>query len=217
MPFSKVFDQVLTVWASLAAAVFVLVTGILAWASVRNRQGRREALLFRRSENKPLELGYVVLLAAITGILVAGSFVTNSWLDDGRGLAGSPSAQPARIDVTAFRWCWEFRYEATPVTVTGECRKGNFPTLVVPAGKPVEFSITSRDVVHAFWLPRFAAKRDAYPGHVNTLRMVFPREGRWRGRCSEFCGTYHWTMDFYVRAVPPAEYQQFLESGGELP
>src|SRR5947209_16066305 len=100
------------------------------------------------------------------------------------------------------------------VRVTGECSTGDFPTVVVPAGQPVEFDLTSQDVVHAFWLPDFAAKRDAYPDHINTLRMVFPQQGRWRGRCSEYCGTHHVTMDFYVQVVSPAQYQQFLHSGG---
>jgi cytochrome c oxidase subunit 2 len=78
----------------------------------------------------------------------------------------------------------------------------------------VEFHITSHDVIHSFWLPDFAIKRDAFPDHVNTLRMVFPHEGRWRGRCSEYCGTHHVTMDFFVRVVSPAQYQQLLHSGG---
>jgi cytochrome c oxidase subunit 2 len=64
------------------------------------------------------------------------------------------------------------------------------------------------------WLPDFAAKRDVYPDHVNHLRLTFDHAGRWRGRCSEYCGTHHVTMDFFVRAVSPQDYQQFLNSGG---
>jgi len=45
--------------------------------------------------------------------------------------------------------------------------------------------------------------------------MAFP-EGRWLGRCSEFCGTHHVDMDFYVRAVSPGEYQQWLQGGGTV-
>lgn len=214
MPFRTVFDQVLTLWAAIAAGVFVLVTGILVVAIVRNRAKRRDKLPFRTSENNLLELGYAVALGGVVAFLVFVSFQANSRLNGGEGLAESETTPAARINVTAFRWCWDFAYQGTPVTVTGECTTGTFPTVVVPAGRPVEFDITSDDVVHAFWLPDFAAKRDAFPQHVNTLRMVFPQEGRWRGRCSEFCGTHHVTMDFYVRAVSPAEYQQFLQSGG---
>ncbi|RCW46090.1 cytochrome c oxidase subunit 2 [Halopolyspora algeriensis] len=214
MPFSTVFDQLFTVWAAIAGGVFVLVTGIVLVAVLINRAKRRRKLPFRASENKPVELGYVVVLAGIVAALFYGSYQANSALNHGKGLAAETTTPAARIDVTAYRWCWDFAYQSAPVTVTGTCTTNDFPTVVVPAGQPVEFNLTSRDVVHAFWLPDFAAKRDAYPDHVNTLRMVFPEEGRWRGRCSEYCGTHHVTMDFYVRAVSPAEYQQYLDSGG---
>lgn len=213
MPFHDVFDSVLVCWASIAAGVFVLVGAVLLTAIVLNRAGRRNVLLFRATKNTRLEIGYAVLLAAVSGALVFGGFAANAKLDDGAGTTRADG--PAeRINVTAYRWCWDFAYQSAPVRVTAECRGQNFPTIVVPAGRPVEFALTSRDVVHAFWLPDFAAKRDAYPDHENTLRMVFPREGQWKGRCSEYCGTHHVTMDFYVRVVSPDEYQRYLHSGG---
>lgn len=214
MPFRPVFDQVFGIWTVIAGVVFALVTGILLVAIVLNRAKRREKLPFGASKNTPVELGYVVVLGLVVAGLVTGSFLTIAQLDSGRGITAEAATPATRIDVTAFQWCWKFSYEEAPVTVTGECTEREFPTLVVPAGQVVEFDITSRDVVHAFWLPGFAAKRDAFPDHVNTLRMVFPEEGTWRGRCSEFCGTHHVTMDFHLRVVSPAEYQRFLDSGG---
>lgn len=215
MPFRNVFDQALTWWAAIAAGVFFLVCVILLGAIAINRATRREKLPFSASKNTPLELGYVVALALIVGGLVFGSFWWNSRLHNGVGLARAEATSPAaRINVTGYRWCWQFAYQSAPVTVTGQCTTGDFPTVVVPAGQPVEFDLTSGDVVHAFWLPDFAIKRDAYPDHVNTLRVMFPQQGRWRGRCSEYCGTHHMTMDFYVQVVSPEQYQQFLHSGG---
>lgn len=215
MPFRPVFDDLFSTWAMIAGVVFALVAVILVVAIVRNLVRRGQTLPFRTSKNTPLELGYVAVLAGIATFLVIGSFQANSRLNNGVGLAEEQTSPPTTtIDVTAYRWCWEFDYREAPITVKGECTTREFPTVVVPAGQPVEFTLTSRDVVHAFWLPDFAAKRDAYPDHVNTLRMTFPEEGRWRGRCSEFCGTHHVTMDFSVRAVSPAEYEQYLSSGG---
>lgn len=215
MKFREVFDQVMAIWASTAGAVFLLVTGVMLVAVVRNRAHRRHGLAFHADKNKKLELGYVAVLAAIVGALVTGSFVANGRLDGGEGPVTTAAAAPgARIDVTAYRWCWDIAYRGTRVGVTGECRAGRYPTLVVPAGQPVEFDLRSKDVIHAFWLPDFAVKRDIFPDHVNRLRMTFPHEGRWRGRCSEYCGTHHWTMDFYVQAVSPEKYGQYLAGGG---
>jgi cytochrome c oxidase subunit 2 len=210
----------LSIWAAIAGGVFLVVTGLLLWAIVRNRARKREHLPFAADENNKLELGYAVGLGAVVAGLVTGSFIGISRLDQGEGLTPAEAAGTGtpvtQIDVTAFQWCWDFAYRGAPVHVTGTCTAGDYPTVVVPANRPVEFDITSRDVVHAFWLPDWAAKRDAYPDHVNTLRMVFPQEGRWRGRCSEYCGTHHVTMDFYVRAVSPAQYQQYLANGGAV-
>lgn len=215
MPFRNVFDQALTWWSAIAAAVFFIVCVVMLGAIALNRAKRREKLPFEASKDTPVELAYVVMLGLIVGGLVFGSFVWNSRLHNGVGLAKAEASTPAaQINVTAYRWCWDFAYQSAPVHVTGQCTTGDFPTVVVPAGQPVEFNLTSDDVIHAFWLPDFAVKRDAMPDHVNTLRLLFPQQGTWRGRCSEFCGTHHLTMDFFVRVVSPAQYQQFLASGG---
>lgn len=213
MRFNEVFHEILHTWSWIAGVVFALVVVVLGWAVVFNRAGRRRRPLFRVSQNVRLELGYAAVLAAVAAVLVIVGFGANARVHDGEG--NTAEAVPAeRIDVTAYRWCWDFRYTSAPIQVTGECRSGEMPTVVVPAGRPVEFALTSHDVIHSFWLPDFAVKRDANPGQVNELRMTFPEEGRWKGRCSEYCGTHHVTMDFWVEVVSPEEYQDYLASGG---
>ncbi len=214
MPFRSVFAPLMTIWAAIAAVVFVIVTGLLLFAIVRNRARRRQHLPFAASSHPVVEIAYAVFLGAVAAALATASLLTISRLHEGVGLAADTTTPAARVDVTAFQWCWDFSYPGTAVDRTGDCTAGVYPTVVVPAGQPVEFAITSRDVVHSFWLPDFDAKMDAYPSHENTLRMIFPEQGRFRGRCSEFCGVHHATMDFWVQVVSPAQYQQFLASGG---
>jgi cytochrome c oxidase subunit 2 len=213
--FREVFERIFTLQLAIAVGVFVLITGVVLVAIVRNRARRRTALPFATTENNALEVGVAVLLGGAAAFLVWLSVQGNEQLTGGAGAPADLAAPPAaRIDVTGYRWCWDFAYTDTPIRVTGTCdNPGNRPVIVVPAGQPVAFSITSQDVVHSFWVPEFGVKRDAYPDHVNMLTMSFP-EGRWLGRCSEFCGTHHVDMDFYVRAVSPGEYQQWLQSGG---
>ena len=76
--------------------------------------------------------------------------------------------------------------------------------LHLPAGIPVDIVVTSRDVIHAFWIPRLAGKIDAVPGHVNLLRIQADEPGRYEGLCYEFCGLGHARMRFVV-IVHPAE------------
>jgi cytochrome c oxidase subunit 2 len=154
----------------------------------------------------------VVLLAGVAGFLVYFTASANGRETRSQAPATLPSAPPpVPVAVNAFQWCWEFRYADAPVTVTGACEQGRYPTVVVPAGRPVQFRLASRDVVHSFWIPALNAKMDAFPDHVNNLTMTFDQPGEWLGRCAEYCGTYHTTMDFHIRAVPPEEYQRWLQ------
>jgi cytochrome c oxidase subunit 2 len=217
VPFRPEFDKILLIWSAGAAAVFVMVTGLLLFAIARNRASRRTELPFRASKNNPLEGAYAVALVGAIAALAVGSWVANSHLSNGEGTPASRVLAPvADIAVTAQRWCWSFGYSSAGVHVDSECIRDRVPTVVVPVGRTVDFALRSVDVVHAFWLPDFAAKRDVYPDHVNHLRITFPHAGVWAGRCSEFCGPFHHTMRFLVRALPPEQYQSFLDSGGTL-
>lgn len=85
--------------------------------------------------------------------------------------------------------------------------------LVIPTGKKVRFLITSDDVIHAWWVPDFAIKRDAIPGFINEVWTEVPegKEGVYRGRCAELCGKDHAFMPIVVEAKSPAEFDAWLK------
>ena len=85
-------------------------------------------------------------------------------------------------------------------------RLQNRDVLHLPAGIPVDSSVTSLDVIHAFWVPRLAGKIDAVPGHANLLRIQADVPGRYQGLCNEFCGIGHSGMRFDVIVHPAAEF-----------
>ncbi|OLL28099.1 cytochrome c oxidase subunit II [Burkholderia sp. SRS-W-2-2016] len=106
---------------------------------------------------------------------------------------------PARVEAIAQQWHWTFRYPD----------QGNVETdnvLHLPAGTPVDIAVTSRDVVHAFWIPRFAGKIDAVPGHHNLLRIQADQPGQYFGQCNEFCGIGHAQMRFTVIVDRPEDF-----------
>lgn len=212
MSFRSVFDHVVTVEAAIAGGVFVLVLlGLLI--AIRRRRARSGALAYPRAERNGFELAYAVLLAAIAGFLVWFTVSANAQ-DTATAHPTSNQTNAATVQVTAMQWCWRFHYLDQPVTVTESCSEQRYPTLVVPVGRPVRIELTSQDVVHGFWVPDLAVKVDAFPDHTNTFTLNFDHPGQWLGRCSEFCGTYHTTMHFYLRAVPANEYQQWLARHG---
>ncbi len=208
MPFQNAFRQLFAQDVTIAAVVFILVAVVMAGAVLLSRRRRRRGQdPSRRAKADRLETGYVVVLAGIVAFLVFSSFTANA--------REFPDPQPVlRVQVTAFQWCWSFRYAGQPVTVTGQCQGGSLPTLVLPVGRPVELDVTSADVVHEFWAPVLDFKINAYPGHTNAFTITLTRTGRWIGRCAQLCGLYHYEMDFYVQAVPVAAFNQFLRSRG---
>ncbi|WP_329458243.1 aa3-type cytochrome oxidase subunit II [Streptomyces sp. NBC_01497] len=85
------------------------------------------------------------------------------------------------------------------------------PTLWLPKGQKVRFILTSRDVIHDFWVLPFLMKMDVVPGHTNSFEVTPTQEGTFRGKCAELCGVDHSRMLFNVKIVSPERYQQHLK------
>ncbi|MGV9316775.1 aa3-type cytochrome oxidase subunit II [Streptomyces sp. NPDC003691] len=85
------------------------------------------------------------------------------------------------------------------------------PTLVLPKGEKVRFILTSRDVIHSFWVVPFLFKQDVIPGHTNAFEVTATQEGTFLGKCAELCGVDHSRMLFNVKVVSPAEYKDYLK------
>ncbi|MEU5978631.1 cytochrome c oxidase subunit II [Streptomyces sp. NPDC047315] len=85
------------------------------------------------------------------------------------------------------------------------------PTLVLPKGEKVRFVLTSRDVIHSFWVVPFLFKQDVIPGHTNAFEVTATQEGTFLGKCAELCGVDHSRMLFNVKVVSPEDYQKYLK------
>jgi cytochrome c oxidase subunit 2 len=209
VPFSSAFPQLFTQDAIIALVVFGLVvlvlTGAMVYSWYRGRKGQGPLKLAKANR---LELSYLGALAGMAIFLVISSFSANAkdYPD--------PPKPSATVAVTGFQWCWRFHYEGTPVTATGQCQGlRSLPVLVVPVGEPVRLNLTSSDVIHAVWMPQWDFKLYAYPGHVSSATLTIPRAGKWMNRCAQLCGLYHYEMDFWLQAVPPATFASYLRTG----
>ncbi|MEU1889599.1 cytochrome c oxidase subunit II [Streptomyces pristinaespiralis] len=86
------------------------------------------------------------------------------------------------------------------------------PTLWLPKGEKVRFLLSSRDVIHSFWVLPFLFKQDVFPGsNVNAFEVTPSREGTYRGKCAELCGVDHSRMLLNVKIVSPERYRQHLK------
>lgn len=196
------FGSVWTPYLYIAVAVAALVLGTMLWVVVRYRAREVDgATGDRPSWLKRLEAGWIVVVAATVAVLLILTFRSQERI---AALGSDPPA--ASIDVTAFQWGWRFDY-GSGVAVIGNSER--IPTLVVPEGELVRFTLTSRDVIHSFWIPEERFKRDAFPGRDTEFGLVFD-DAPSTGRCAEFCGLDHYRMDFRVLPLPPAEYADWL-------
>jgi cytochrome c oxidase subunit 2 len=214
--FSGLFD----LYVPIAAGVFALVVIVLAVIVVRDRAPTGGRTPSTRSGAARLEIAYAVALASIATFLVWRSFDAVHRVNQTVARAApAPRAGPAglTIAVTGAKWNWRFAYPGG-VVEQGE-GPTRLPTLVVPAGQPVRFRLTSADVVHAFWIPEARFKYDAIPGRTNTFDLLFDPGIDYRDdRCSEFCGQYHEQMRFRVVVKAPAAFRAWLRARqGEAP
>jgi cytochrome c oxidase subunit 2 len=105
------------------------------------------------------------------------------------------------VYVTAKKWMWHFAYPDGP--------NGN-AVLTVPANRPVRLLMTSRDVIHSFYVPEFRIKQDVIPGRYTETWFEATKPGRYRIFCTEMCGTWHSQMIGYVVVLPPAEFDNWM-------
>ncbi|MDZ7645314.1 MAG: hypothetical protein U5K76_14595 [Woeseiaceae bacterium] len=82
--------------------------------------------------------------------------------------------------------------------------------LVVPRGSKIRVLLTSNDVIHSWWVPDLAIKKDAIPGFMNEVWFRVEETGTYRGQCAEPCGKDHGYMPVVVEVVEPAEYDNWL-------
>jgi cytochrome c oxidase subunit II len=209
--------RTLWTWAAVAALVVgVIVWGLTAWTVAFHRKRAGESDLPRQFQyNLPLELVLTVVPLVIVAVLFYFTVVVQNVVD--REAQGNE----LQVNIVGFQWNWEFDYPQTPgpdgrpIAVVGST--GSIPILVLPTERPIAFTQESKDVIHSFWVPEFLFKRDVMPypeenDQKNTWVIDrIEQTGAFVGRCAEFCGAYHSQMNFEVRALPPALFDQFLQ------
>lgn len=176
-------------WVMLvgAAVLLALVVGIFALVLLRPGWGSSV------SPQRWILLGGLGLPAIVLPPLVAYGLIA------GERLLPLPGSTPPRIEVHAERWRWTARYPDHG----GMATEG---VLHLPAGTPVDIVVTSRDVIHSFWIPRLGGKIDVVPGRVNVLRVQADAPGHYQGQCAEFCGHGHSGMRFDVVVHPAVDF-----------
>ncbi|HHQ13388.1 MAG TPA: cytochrome c oxidase subunit II [Chromatiales bacterium] len=221
----EVFDlHMLIFWVCVAIAVVVFSVMIYSIVKFRHSKG---AVPAQFSHSTKAEIIWTVIPVLILVSLAIPTARTIIQIEDTRD-------SELTIRITGYQWKWRYDYmdkdvgffsnlaqasnEARqlnsgidPKTVDNYLLDADRP-LVVPVGVKIRYLITSNDVIHSWWMPQFAIKKDAIPGFINEGWFKVNEPGTYRGQCAELCGKDHGFMPIVVRAVPPDEFAVWLAS-----
>src|SRR5919107_4810386 len=194
--FAKIADDLLDTTVRWALLVFVLVEGVLLYAIFRFRGKPGDPEPHQTHGNTTVEIIWTVIpaliLAAIAVPTVRAIFQTNA----------TPPKDALTIEVVGHQWWWEFRYPEYNLTTANEIH--------VPVGRTVSLRMGSADVLHSFWVPQFAAKRDVFANRESRMWFKAEVEGEYPGQCGEFCGIQHGRMAYRIMAQSAGDFAAWV-------
>lgn len=192
----------LTLFAVLILVVFLgLVLGLIVLFCIKF--GYRED--HKKAWDVPENIWFEGSLTIVPFVVVMVLFVWGAklYLD-----VYTPPKGATELFVTGKQWMWRVQHPDG---------KREINTLTVPKGVPIQLTMTSEDVIHAFFVPAFRIKRDVVPGRYTTVWFEATKTGTFHLFCAEYCGTEHAYMTGKVHVLEPDAYERWLanEKAGE--
>lgn len=203
----------------ICVAIGVGVFAIMFYSMYAHRKSRG-AVAANFHENTTAEVVWTVIPALI--LVVMAIPATKTLLD-----VYDTSEADMDIKITGYQWKWQYEYLGEDVVYMSELTtpeseiyntapKSQYylqevsEPLVIPVKTKVRFLITSKDVIHSWWVPDFAVKKDAIPGIVNETWTYVEEPGIYRGECAELCGKAHAFMPIVVNVLATEDYNAWL-------
>ncbi|BDX04553.1 hypothetical protein MACH26_00740 [Planctobacterium marinum] len=209
----------------ICVVIGVLVFGAMLWATIFHRKSRGvKPATFH--ESVKVEIAWTVVPFLILIGMAIPATKTLIAMED-------VSSPDVTVLVTGSQWKWHYKYmdndveffsllATQPEQINNKLEKNiNYllevdRPLVIPTNQKVRFLITSDDVIHSWWVPDFAVKKDANPGFINEAWTRVDKPGIYRGQCAELCGKDHGFMPVVVIAMEPADYAAWIADQEEI-
>lgn len=200
----------------ICVVIGIIVFGVMFWSIFHHRKSKG-AIPASFHESTLVEILWTVVPLLILVAMAVPATATLRQMYD-------TSDADVDIQVTGYQWKWRYQYLNEEVDffstlttpqdqIQNKAAKNEHyllevdNPLVVPVGQKIRFLTTSNDVIHSWWVPDFAVKKDAIPGFINEAWTKIDKPGIYRGQCAELCGKDHGFMPIVVQAVPADEYQ----------
>lgn len=215
----QVYDlHMLVFYICVAIGVVVFTAMFISIVLHRKSRGVEPA---KFHDNVKVEIAWTVIPFLILIGMAVPATITLIKMDD-------TNESDLSVLVTGSQWRWHYSYldydveYLSNMATPREQIYGRLPQtenyllevdrpLVIPTGQKVRFLITSDDVIHSWWVPEFAVKKDANPGYINEAWTRVDKPGIYRGQCAELCGRDHGFMPIVVIAKEPAEFEAWIQ------
>jgi cytochrome c oxidase subunit 2 len=214
----------------ICVGIAVVVFGVMIYSLVKFRHSQGAIADTNMVHSTKVEIIWTIIPAVILVVMAIPAADLILKMEDTRNSQLS-------IRVTGYQWKWEYQYMdaaagidifstlARTSNFARQLRSGIDPNtvpnyllevdkpLVIPSGTKVRLLLTSQDVIHAWWVPDFGAKRSAIPGFVNELwfRVDPGKEGVYRGQCAALCGRDHGFMPIVVDVRTPDDFKKWVD------
>src|SRR5690606_5296641 len=214
----SVFDLHMSIF-TICVVIGIVVFSAMFWSMlVHRRSTGQKAAHFH--ENTKVELAWTIIPLLILIAMAVPATRTLIHIYDS-------TESEVDIQVTGYQWKWHYKYLGQDVEffsnlttpreqITNQAPKGEHYLLevdepmVIPTGAKVRFLITAADVIHSWWVPALAVKKDAIPGFINESWTRVEEPGIYRGQCTELCGKDHGFMPVVVDVRSPEDYAVWL-------
>ena len=197
-------DQLFMVILWITGAIFVLVEGALLWCLVRYRRRDGRSAVYHHG-NAVVEIVWTIVPACVVIYLAFAS--QRLWAQ----IQGPPPPHQLEVEVNAEQFAWNIRYPGPDGRLGTSDDITTINQLHLPVGQVVLVHLTSKDVIHSFFLPQFRLKRDAVPGITGRVWLQATKPGHDEIVCAELCGLGHYRMRGFVTIESPQEFQAWLE------
>ncbi len=213
----------------VCVVIGVLVFAVMIYSLLKFRKSQGAVADTTMVHNTKVEVSWTAIPVAILVAMAVPAANTLVELEDTRNTE-------ITIKVTGYQWGWQYDYLENGVVffsrLTREAdaarRMGSDVDvtkiehylrdvdnpLVVPVDTKVRLLVTATDVIHAWWVPELAIKKDAIPGYVNEMwfKVDADKAGTYRGQCVELCGRDHGFMPIVVKALSKDDFQTWLKN-----
>jgi len=203
----------------ICVAIAVVVFGVMFYSIFKHRKSKG-AVAAQFHESTTVEIIWTIIPVIILVLMAWPATTTLIEMYD-------TSDSDVDIKITGYQWKWRYEYIGQDVDFFSNMstpkdeiynraeKNENYllevdNELVIPVNKKVRFLITANDVIHSWWVPDFAVKKDAIPGFINESWTRVNETGIYRGQCTELCGKDHGFMPVVVRVVEQEEYDTWI-------